>query len=109
MSTQSTSHRFQFFPGQRNLMQNAAPVFQQHHTRLGQTDATAIAQQKGLTQFNFELAHMAAQKRLRQAKRQCRAREAAHFCHPDKGFDLLEVHGFGSYNNRQAMPIFDIS
>ena len=70
--------------GTFHLVQDAAPVFEQYLAGLGQADAAPVAQQKGLVQFNLELAHVAAQQRLRHAQRQRGAREAAHLRDPDE-------------------------
>ena len=69
-------------------------MFKQHAARLCQRDAATVAQKEGLMQFNFELANIARQQRLRDAEYGRSAREAAHFGDAHERFDLLEIHFF---------------
>ena len=43
MPAQCIANRFQFLAHQRYLVQDAAPMFQQHHAGFGQADATPVA------------------------------------------------------------------
>jgi hypothetical protein len=52
----------------------------------------AVAGQQVLVQLNFKQAYLSAQSRLRNVQSQSRAREAAHFGHAHKIFELFKVH-----------------
>jgi hypothetical protein len=72
-------------------------MFQQHQSGLGQRHTPAIAEQKGLSQLHFQLAHMPTQQRLRDTQSGSSTRKTAQLGHPDKGFNLLKVHDFSRY------------
>ena len=84
MPAQGAAHRLEFLAHQSDLVQDAASVLEQQFAGFGQADAAPVAQQKRLAQFNLQLAHVAAQQRLRQAQGQRGTREAAHFSDPDE-------------------------
>src|SRR5574343_1618097 len=74
-------------------MQDAPAVFQQHLARLGEGDATPVADQQILAQLHFQAADLAAQGGLSHVQYDGGAGEAAQLGHPDKIFQLCQIHG----------------
>jgi hypothetical protein len=82
----------QVLAGAFHLLQDAAAVRQQPSAGFGERHAAAVAGKQGLAQIDFQCAHLAAERRLRDLQHGRGAREAAQFGHLHKGADLLEVH-----------------
>ena len=68
-------------------------MLEQPLARLGRRGAAAVAQQQVLPQLHFEAAHLAADRRLRDAEQARGAAEAAQVDDVDEILELLQVHG----------------
>lgn len=75
-----------------NLLQDAAAVREQPLAALGQRHATAVALEQRLAQLDLERAHLAAERRLRDAEEGRGSREAAKLGDMDEVFQLPEIH-----------------
>jgi hypothetical protein len=81
-----------------DLVQDAAGVLQQALARFGHAHPAAVAGEQGLPEFDFELAHLPAQRRLGDIEQGGGAREAAQFGDMQKIRELLDVHGYPGSN-----------
>ena len=75
-----------------HLLQDAAAVFEQPPARLGERHAAPGAHEQGLTQFDLERAHLAAECRLHDGEPVRGAGVAAEFGDLDEVFELLQIH-----------------
>jgi len=77
----------------RDLVQDAPSVFEQHLACLGRHHAASGAPEQALPQLDLELAHLPAQRGLRDVERDGSPRETAQFGHAHEIFELLGIHG----------------
>jgi hypothetical protein len=76
------------------LAQDAAAMFQQLPTGIGGRDTTAVALQEMRAQFDFKLAHLPAQQRLRDVQRSGSASKAAELNNANEALQVFQIHEY---------------
>ena len=82
----------EFLAGAADLRQDAARVFQQPRSRIGEHHAASIAVEQALPEFDLQLPHLAAQGRLHHGEEGRRAGEAAELRDMAEILELLQIH-----------------
>src|SRR5260370_21683810 len=75
-----------------DLGEDAPGMFQQACAGIREHHTATVALEKVLTQFNFELAYLAAQRRLHHRQKRSCPREAAQFGDVAKVLQLFQIH-----------------
>ncbi|RYY63855.1 MAG: hypothetical protein EOO24_57030, partial [Comamonadaceae bacterium] len=82
----------QVVAGALHLVQDAAPVLEQHLARFGGHGTAAVAHQQGLAQLDLQQPHLPAEGRLGHLQLGGGAGETAQLGHADEVLELAEVH-----------------
>jgi hypothetical protein len=97
----------EILPCARHLGQDAARVFEQAAPGFREHDAAAVAFEQVLAEFEFELAYLAAQRRLHHRQVPGSAREAAELGDVLEVFELLQVQRtISRWHNRYVRYTF---